>query len=534
MQSPPTVDHSLRKLIERIDDEQLILPEIQRDFVWQRRSVMLLFDSLFRGLPIGHMLVWKAKRAITAKHFHGRRLRPGVLLDNFYGYLLDGQQRLSALSHVRDADDDYRLMFYAWPDRESDKEDTFVWQTDRNKTNPWYIPVADVLQGRFDILDYLRRIQNDQDYQPTFEERIHEDLLKLKGLLDYTVGVIEYETDDYREATELFIRFNSTGKRLSKSDLFLAELAVRVPGLATKDIQRVAQKYSGFAFTMPFLTQCLLGVCTGRLKTKATKAWKDDAGRDYTPKEVKEAWRKTERGLGHVIRFLTGTVRWQSADLIPSFNALIPLIVIAAENDGIPTGEAEAARRWLLLAGVRAHFSGSVHTEIDRLLRRLKTRMSVRELWNATSRNLRKINTRDFEVSRISGPVTSLYLSMLAESDARDWCDHHFRLDGKVHGHNAELQVHHFFPRSLLRKHKRAEDVINTFANYTVISKSCNLNVGTEEPATYMKRVKVSAAQLEKQCIPPDRALWYLDRYDDFLKERRRLLTEASNEFIGS
>jgi len=109
MQSPPTVDHPLRRLLERIDGEQLILPEIQRDFVWQRRSVMLLFDSLFRGLPIGHMLVWKAKRAITPKHFHGRKLRPGILLDNFYGYLLDGQQRLSALAHVRDADDDYRV-----------------------------------------------------------------------------------------------------------------------------------------------------------------------------------------------------------------------------------------------------------------------------------------------------------------------------------------------------------------------------------------------------------------------------------------
>jgi hypothetical protein len=93
--------------------------------------------------------------------------------------------------------------------------------------------------------------------------------------------------------------------------------------------------------------------------------------------------------------------------------------------------------------------------------------------------------------------------------------------------------VHHFFPGSLLRKHKRGEDVINTFANYTVISKSCNLSVGAEEPATYMKRVQVSDVQLEKQCIPTDRTLWCLDRYDDFLKERRRLLTVASNKFLG-
>src|SRR5438046_2561169 len=102
MDNPPTVSRPLSKLMEQVDNEQLILPEIQRDFVWQRRSVMLLFDSLFRGLPIGHMLVWKAKRAVTPKHFHHRKLRAGILLDNFYGYLLDGQQRLTALAHVRD------------------------------------------------------------------------------------------------------------------------------------------------------------------------------------------------------------------------------------------------------------------------------------------------------------------------------------------------------------------------------------------------------------------------------------------------
>jgi Protein of unknown function DUF262 len=202
MENPPTVSTSLSKLLERIDKQQLLLPEIQRDFIWQKRSVMLLFDSLFRALPIGHMLVWKAKRAVSAKEFHGRklRLRLGDLLDNFYGYLLDGQQRLTALAHVRDNDDEYRLMFLAWPDREKEGDDNFAWQAKWNEDDPWYIPVAEVLQRRFDVLGYLNRIKEDESYDSAFEQRIHDDLLKLKGLLDYPVGVIEYETDDYREA----------------------------------------------------------------------------------------------------------------------------------------------------------------------------------------------------------------------------------------------------------------------------------------------------------------------------------------------
>ena len=126
-----------------------------------------------------------------------------------------------------------------------------------------------------------------------------------------------------------------------------------------------------------------------------------------------------------------------------------------------------------------------------------------------------------------------MYLSMLAERDARDWLDRHFRLDGKVHGHNAQLQIHHFFPKSLLKKHGRGEDQINTFGNYAVISKGSNLDVLAEEPATYMKRIPVSDSELEKQCIPLDRDLWHVGQYDDFLRERSRLLTASTNAFLG-
>jgi hypothetical protein len=530
MPEPPTVNLSLRKLLEKIDEGALVLPEIQRDFVWTRKSVMLLFDSLFRGLPIGHMLVWKARKPVQHKHFQRNR-QSRVTFDNFYGYLLDGQQRLTALARVRDADEDYRLMFYAWPDRDRDGAGTFEWLRDWNKKDAWYVPVAEVLQGRFDRLGYLRKIKKDEDYEPGLEARIDGDLIKIEQLLEYNIGVIEFETDEYREATELFIRFNSTGRKLSKSDLFLAELAVRVPGLATTDIQRVAHEWPGFEFTMPFLTQCLLAVFTGRLRTKAKQAWGDPEKSHAS--DIKKAWRRTERGLGNVIKFLTGVVKWQSADLIPSFNALVPLVVIAAENDGISRHDAEMARRWLLLAGVRTYFSGSVHTEIDKLLRRLRDGMSIKQLWRATSRRLRKLQPRDFEASRISGPVTSLYLSMLADSDARDWGDPHLRLDGKVQGHNAELQVHHFFPQALLRKHSYGQDIINTFGNYTVLSANTNLNVGAEEPATYMRRIKVTETQLAKQCLPADRTLWRVDRYVDFLKKRRQLLAERANQFLG-
>ena len=48
-----------------------------------------------------------------------------------------------------------------------------------------------------------------------------------------------------------------------------------------------------------------------------------------------------------------------------------------------------------------------------------------------------------------------------------------------------------------------------------------------------MKRIRVPEAELEKQCIPLDPNLWRLDCYPDFLTERRRLLADACNRFLG-
>ena len=76
---------SIRQLLQHVDQDQLVLPEIQREFVWTRKAVKLLFDSLYRGLPIGHILVWKAATAVTTRDYEHHRLRRGMRLANFYG-----------------------------------------------------------------------------------------------------------------------------------------------------------------------------------------------------------------------------------------------------------------------------------------------------------------------------------------------------------------------------------------------------------------------------------------------------------------
>ena len=66
-------------------------------------------------------------------------------------------------------------------------------------------------------------------------------------------------------------------------------------------------------------------------------------------------------------------------------------------------------------------------------------------------------------------------------------------VDVSVAGHGSALQVHHFFPRALLKKHKVKASDIDTFANYVVIRQDTNLHAGADEPASYIE-VALAAA----------------------------------------
>lgn len=86
----------LEQLFSYIDMGDLGLPDIQRPFVWRDAKVRDLFDSLYRGYPIGSYLLWR-NTASGRTHQIGIREHehkdPNMLI-------IDGQQRLTALYSV--------------------------------------------------------------------------------------------------------------------------------------------------------------------------------------------------------------------------------------------------------------------------------------------------------------------------------------------------------------------------------------------------------------------------------------------------
>lgn len=70
-----------------IKAKDIAIPEIQRPFVWKNRQVRDLMDSLYKGYPVGYIILWKNPNV---------KLKDGTIASG-KKVIIDGQQRITAL-----------------------------------------------------------------------------------------------------------------------------------------------------------------------------------------------------------------------------------------------------------------------------------------------------------------------------------------------------------------------------------------------------------------------------------------------------
>ena len=96
------VGYALSTLISDIEMGEIGLPDIQRPFVWKNSKVRDLFDSMFRGYPVGYLLFWENQVGENTRQIgdHNHQKIPHLLI-------VDGQQlgivrRHRMIAHVAD------------------------------------------------------------------------------------------------------------------------------------------------------------------------------------------------------------------------------------------------------------------------------------------------------------------------------------------------------------------------------------------------------------------------------------------------
>src|SRR5690349_1178759 len=87
----PSVDR-IDDLARRILSGDILLPKFQRSFVWDRRQILMLLDSVARGFPIGSVLLWQSRQELHNQNSIADLEINLPKPDYPVNYLLDGQQ----------------------------------------------------------------------------------------------------------------------------------------------------------------------------------------------------------------------------------------------------------------------------------------------------------------------------------------------------------------------------------------------------------------------------------------------------------
>jgi hypothetical protein len=248
------------------------------------------------------------------------------------------------------------------------------------------------------------------------------------------------------------------------------------------------------------------------------------------------SWKLLQVGVRHAMTLLIDEVGLGNSTLLPSANALVPIVYYLGTRQERPLDEQERRSliHWLLVVFMQARYSSSAATVIAQDVAALRSGDPFRALFG----NLGLLEARpEVTPAVLAGKgSTSPYflLSYLATrtKNARDWW--YGTPVTLSHDGTYKVEYHHIHPRARLRAtYSKAE--INDLANLAFISDKANRKISARSPAVYFEDLEKSDADyLTDHLIPTDPALRTADAYPEFVAHRRAMLATAMNELLDA
>jgi hypothetical protein len=565
---------TVEELVSKIERGELRLPEMQRRYVWRSSRVRDLLDSLYRGYPSGAILIWETDEVVPQQAFAVEQQSNPFAKTQL---LLDGQQRLTSLSavirgkpvqvngrvrpiellfnlehpdtlpFVTEVDDnnidapEYCDDGEEPIDEEADATEdelqkrfdkmTFVVSTRKLEQLPQWVKVSEVFAGTHDNNTFLKRAgitSLDDPRAEIYTQRLN----RLKDIRKYIyrMDVLE-RTLSYDEVTEIFVRVNSLGAKLRSSDLALAQITAKWRGSLNvfQAFQADCSK-DGFELDLGLHLKNLVAHATGQSRFLTVS--------NLTLDELKSGWDEGCRGMEFAINFLRSNAGITSPALLASPFLLISLGFYGAQRSyKLSAGEEKGLRRWVLLANAKGRYSrGSSETLLDQDLKILREGGGFQELLDRLRTQVGRLDVTPEELegrNQRSALFKTMFLAFRA-ADARDWRSNLVIALSHV-GNAHQLQFHHIFPKAVLKSTATTRET-DDIANLAFISGKANRKISAKEPASYFPEVRESNGEqpFESQCIPTEPNLLTVERYKAFLAERRRLIAERLNEFLGN
>ena len=560
-------ERSVQDLVNQIKRKEIVLPEMQRRYVWKSSQVRDLVDSLYRGYPSGAILLWETPGDVKLQDFAVEQ--DGVPLGS-QQLLLDGQQRLTSLtalltgedlvvrnrrrpikilfnldhpdvleSHdpdldspdldVEDVDDDE---LDEVDDDESDDDSshmTFIVGQLKYEKKPNWVSVTDILQK--DNTEILQAAGVTDFNDPRFK-KYNQRINRVKDIPGYVYRLDVLDRSmSYEEVTEIFVRVNSKGTTLRGSDLALAQVTAKWPGCLA-DFQAFEKKCTqeNFSFDVGVNLRALVSLTTDQCKFNNVH--------QISRSSLEEKWPVTKRAMEFATNFLKSNCGVVSTALLSSTNVALILAYIADRwSYSIDPAEADALRRYLLISNAKGRYTrASSESVLDQDLRTVRDGGRVPELTAALIAQVGRLSTEagDFVNRKSTSPIFRTAFMAFEQAGAKDW-KNSLTISKLLSGSSYSLQVHHIFPRARLEGRYDKRD-INDIANFAFISADTNRWIRARKPSEYVPEFieERGASIFADQCIPTDTELLDLDAYPQFLSRRRQLMAERLNVFLDT
>lgn len=180
--------------------------------MWLDDQVMSLLDSIYRGYPVGSLLLWSTKERLNHDRSVGGFRLPDTPEDYPVNYVLDGQQRLTTLYGVfnSDAASDNEELSERFNVCFVPEDETFLHSSVANPETSINLHV---------ILDTTRLLPELARFSDDHKKRIAYLTERFK---DYEFPVVTIRDRTNQEVCRVFQRINSSGTSLSTLELLAA------------------------------------------------------------------------------------------------------------------------------------------------------------------------------------------------------------------------------------------------------------------------------------------------------------------------
>ena len=381
-----------------VQNRKLLLPDIQREYVWDICDIEALFESIVDDYPIGSCILWKTDRDTintekpnlyyffnTYKKGKTKNEKaPEVFIDeNYYYIVLDGQQRITSLNialfgsytYYKGGKGHLRSNHKSWLTKELyynlDYDKTSNADDEHPRKRFCFLTTNEANEGNYfkvkSLIPYMIKYKNIQQFADFMrrenynEQSIKSLILLYERLSSSGNGLIHYyciNEKSYDAALDIFVRVNSTGRKLSKSDLLFSTLidGWKV-GKESVDqlLEDMNRQGDGFAFNRDYLMRLCL------VLTDSNTNLKINSFNKTAVTNIRNEWDHISDTLYKTVSVLKNL--GMSHENLCSYNATMPIAYYIYKGGTIQSDEQEKEVRKFLSVSFAKRLFGIASNE---------------------------------------------------------------------------------------------------------------------------------------------------------------------------